>query len=358
MKGKSHKRITELAFSLLSEIEENFSLRDSRIRIQVSRQSVNVDYVKDLEFVDVDAERDNPHKDDGFLVDDDRAHYHAIKVAKVFSTGYFTSFNHFIDIRKGPGIFDDYDGYSYHRGSGSKGEYEKKMFNGVDWWINWWYRDEYVHVPGQKWYQDCSPSVIRYSFPHDKGIYKRSDSEATKRFPLAERVKKMNQGIPYSVFMPVDNLARYWFKHYVANSGKPKDLGYVMHAIQDASIPQHAAGCCGNWHAKYEKSLEKKIISWVADVTFKNNVKTLFNQWNKLDSTPPKSLNVADYNKEPKINWKIEWLVTWVALKAYHAYESVYDYFKDGWSFRETSAKKLAQIATAMSMLTLLKAVQ
>jgi len=351
MKPKSHRKLTKLAFELLSESLDYFPLRGSKN--VVAEQSYDTDYERDLEFVDVDFGRDDPHKDEGWLVDDDEAHYAEGSLYVIFRRNYyFTALNHFIDIRKGAGEFDDFDGYGYHRGSASRGEYEKVLGRRIDHMINWWLRDKYVHVPGSKWYRGCSPSVERYSFPQDKGVYSSRTDEGKKRFPLAESKGKKNKGIPYSVFMPVDNMARYWYGEY-KRGRNPSVLGYVMHAIQDASVPHHAAGCCGNWHARYEEVLVDKINGWANDTSFRNDVKSLFDQWNKVDGSLPRGLNVGDWNKVPHRNWRIEWLVTWLALNAYRAYDAVHQDFSGGWRLDEGSMKDLTKKGAATCMLAL-----
>jgi hypothetical protein len=262
------------------------------------------DQYSDLEFVDVEGTgifsdaRDDPHKDE-WDADDDDPHYE-------FQGRKFTAFNHFIDIKKGHGTFDDYDGYSYKRGSASRNEYQKMselievtdipsgvafMFTEsgdmkVDAAINFWFNDEYAHAPGHKWYRRgrCSPALERYSFPEDKGKYNSVDAECKARFPMAEATGHRNRGIPWSVFMPVDNMARYWYSVFL-ESNNPNHLGQVMHAIQDASVPHHAAGCNGNWHANYELVLEElRIPNWLRDASFTNDVKALFGKWNRVDN--------------------------------------------------------------------------
>jgi hypothetical protein len=148
----------------------------------------------------------------------------------------------------------------------------------VDQGISWWFKNAYVHAPGRDWYKDCSPSVARYSFFGDKGIYSSIEEESKARFPLANSVGTEGMGIPYSVFMPVDNMARFYFNGFI-NELEPKYLGPVMHAIQDASILHHAAGTCGNWHGKYEKELDDKLLVWTNSPQFVNDTKSLFSQW-------------------------------------------------------------------------------
>ena len=91
-----------------------------------------------------------------------------------------------------------------------------------------------------------------------------------------------------------------------------------MHAIQDASVPHHAAGYLGNWHGKYESDL--RVEEWLNDPRFRNEVRDLVNQWNRVDTSPPQILRQDGWDLTPAINWRIDYLVTWVALNAYYAY--------------------------------------
>lgn len=284
----SHRLSTTKAFRIFREIVYNVDdiyLVDPIID-SIAESCVGTDYLCDLELVDVDCGLDNPHEDT-ILEDSDEAHY-----SKGGSN--FTAFNHFIDIKKGHGLFDDYDGYSYKKGSASKGEYQDasdaieiedvETFFGkiltqlmgykVDEGLNYWLNDEYVHACCHKWYRNCSPSTENYSFPKDKGIYSTVKKELAARFPMAACTGQKNKGIPYSVFMPVDNLARFWYSLLLENRNI-YHLGPVLHAIQDASVPHHAAGYNGNWHINYEKDMDSNISNWLEDSSFKEGVKNL-----------------------------------------------------------------------------------
>lgn len=353
MNGKSHELVTKKAFDILQNMYGAVSFIGSKN--VVAAEAVDTDHKNDLEFVDVDKGTDDPHTD-SFWDDDDEAHYKE-------DGRNLTAFNHFIDIKKGIGIFDDYDGYSYKKGSASNGEYQKAtevtsgfayigawiMGKEVDEGINWWFDDEYVHAPCHPWYKNCSPSIVRYSFPKDKGAYNSVVDELKVRFPMGKN------GVPFSVFMPVDNMARFWYYRFKMDR-VPKYLGPVMHAIQDASVPHHASGYMGNWHGKYETVLETKIKNNWLTVSFENGVKTLVKQWDRKDKAPPNHLNVNDWNKIPAKNWRIDHLVTWIALNAHKEYKNTYKNFKNGYLFDNNSAKNLAKIATAMSVLVLIKA--
>ncbi len=313
MKYNDHKQITELAFNLWYEFVKqeiirgymnliiysngiSFKLSEktgpsewnyaqdilkNHIRVLIADSNAETDKMKDLEFINVEYERDSdPHIEGA----NDEPSYN-------YDNMVFTAFNHFIDVGKGNGFFDDYDGYSYNRGSGSKNEYQKAteeeglgflaeiaaFITGklVDEGANWYFNDEYVHAPCHSGYicdPPCSPSVERYSFPKEKGVYKSVLDELESRFPLAESIGGKNKGIPYSVFMPVDNLGRYWYNYFINSYGKKDDafeaLGRVMHAIQDASVPHHAYGCLGNWHTKYENDLQGYNAKLMTDSSF------------------------------------------------------------------------------------------
>jgi len=387
--GEGHRQVTQKAFQILASSEASAydsyltpgaycaEIQDIRTRESAFRQlktpemviaeTPAVDDYRDIEFVNVkggigDGGRDNPHKDELGAIDD------------VPSTGRgsmsFTAFDHFIDIRKGPGVFDDYDGYSYRQGSGSKNQYQKAgevaTFWGeklaadtsgfkVDEAVNWWFNDEYVHVSGQPWYKACSPAMDRYSFFGDSNRYASKQAELAARFPLANATGTEGHGIPYSVFMPVDNMARYWYGRFT-DTKDALALAPVMHAIQDASIPHHAGGCLGNWHSQYEDDLDSKISGWLAETEFTDGVKLLVAEWSRSDPSPPSSLNPGDWTKAPSIDWRIDQLVTWIALNSYEEYRGTYGSFSDGYRLNEASAKRLAKLATAMSVLVLKKA--
>ncbi len=221
MWGNSHRTSTLKAFDILKSLG-NSSWETHKLTI--AEKNVDTDNLLDLEFVDVEGGvgsggRDDPHTSEWLAIDDE-AHY--TEAGKIL-TGY----NHFIDIKKGAGIYDDFDGYSYARGSASRGQYQDATnalstdWGGilgqvvddipspkVDAALMWWFNDEYVHAPGQQWYREgCSPSIRRYSFFRDKGTYTSVETEARSRFPLAQSTGATGMGIPYSVFMPVDNLA-------------------------------------------------------------------------------------------------------------------------------------------------------
>ncbi|MEW6573782.1 MAG: stalk domain-containing protein [Bacillota bacterium] len=365
---------------------DNYSTMMARFGSQpwnwLAVQAVLPDFYRDLEFVDVegtliDGGRDDPHRDEWDAIDDE-AHYSE-------DNSNFAAFNHFIDIKKGPGRFDDFDGYSYHYGSASRDQYQNASDATSDFWaqlladlggykvdgglVGYWYNDEYVHAYGGDvgagghggWYRECSPSVWRYSFPEDKGVYTSKEFELRARFPTADSVGRSGKGIPYSVFMPVDNMARYWYGEFL----RTRDLlalGPVMHAVQDASVPHHAAGYLGNWHDRYEENLGRNIENWLRDPAFLNDVKQLVNQWSRIDPScsasgcPVPALRQSDWNKTPAINWRVDQLVTWMALNAYHAYDATYNHFRGGFRFDAANAKELTKKALAISALVLKKA--
>jgi hypothetical protein len=216
----------------------------------------------------------------------------------------------------------------------------------------WFFNDEYVHAPGHPWYRQgqCSPAIERYCYCSDKGVYSNVEAEAPVRFPLAEWDGGQGKGIPYSVFMPVDNLARFWYNRFLSTpSSNAWSLGPVMHAIQDASIPHHAAGILGNWHSRYEHTLTKSASAWFSSGALDQAVQQLLSQWDHNDPSPPVHLSRDDWKRTPANNWPIEQLVTWVALNAYEAYTRDYSTYVYGFSWNEESALNLFQIATAMS---------
>lgn len=344
--------------------------------VKLVQEVVWVDDYADLEFVRVrgtaagDA-RDDPHRLEGEAAGD-RAHGAERGIN-------LTAFNHFLDIKHGPGLFDDYDGYAYRRGAAATDQFQKaadmspdhlpklavacaRMILGVtrfkvDQGLMWWFDNEYVHAPGQPWYRGCSPALQRYSFVRDLGRYRRVRDELQARFPLADGVGRAGKGVPYSVFMPVDNMARYWYGRFTSTRD-PAALGPVLHAIQDASVPHHAAGYCGNWHVRYERELDAATRAWVGDAAFDDEVLALVAAWERDDPSPPTALRPEDWARTPARNWPVEQLVTWIALNAYREYHETYGDFRAGYRFDMTSARNLTKLATAMSVLMLDRAGQ
>jgi hypothetical protein len=359
----AHIKTTKLAIKIANQIiGPCFTGQKAAL---LAAASADPDHFQDVEFVHVKGGRDNPHQREWLAVDD-KAHFRSGGIN-------LTAFNHYIDIKKGPGLFDDYDGYSYYRGSAHKGQYQKasQLTQGwayisaklmgwkVDEGISYWLNDEYVHTAGRQWYKDCSPALKNYSYPHDQGVYANKQAELAARFPLAGRRGKPGHGFPYSVFMPVDNLARYWFEQFRKSGQKRWEyLGPVMHAIQDAGIPHHAAGYSGNWHVEYEKALDKHIKSVYREPDFHLQVKKLTEKWYREDPRPPSGrLRLRDRGRKPAINWEIRQLITWLALHAYHAYAKDYNHFSKGFKPNNQSLGRLYILAAAMSGLVLLKAV-
>jgi hypothetical protein len=357
MKSTSHRKVTTASFDALWSIDNSYLILKNKEL--VANEASRVDDYRDVEFINVWRGRDDPHKTSIWDLDDEPH--------TSYSGRSFSAFNHCIDIKKGPGQFDDYDGYSYALGSGHKDEFQdssdvadgflmeiisrlsgKKIDEGIAWWFN----DEYVHALGQPWYRGCSPALERYSFPEDQNRYSSTADELKARFPLAENTGTNGKGMPYSVFMPLDNMARYWYTQYL-RSKDPIALGSVMHAFQDASVPHHSAGYQGNWHSNYERDLESKLDIWLTDPGFINQIISLFAQWNREDATPPTHLAVSDWTKTPARNWRIDQLVTWLALNSYREYDQTYHHFRNGYIFNEKSAKNLTALAIAMGTLVL-----
>ena len=80
---------------------------------------------------------------------------------------------------------------------------------------------------------------------------------------------------------------------------------------------------------------------------------SLLYQWNNIDENPPTSLIIADYLKIPHRNWRIDLLVTWMALQAYRAYSVIYKGFKSGWIHDVATMRQLTEKAAAICMLVL-----
>ena len=345
MKGQAHRNVTDKALRLLKMMGD-LVLTEPDISYRLTQESSEADSFDDMEWVDVDYGRDNPHADDGVWVDEDHGRYSDLGKR-------FCGFNHMMDLQKGPGEFDDFDGYSYYRGSAHTGEHQAftefleqeedwawlaNLMDvvgvsddiKVDWAISFYFNDEYVHAPSHPWYDHCSPSVENYSFPHDGGRYGSKVDELAARFPLASNVGEVGKGIPYSVFMPVDNMARYWYGRFLETT-EPAALGAVLHAIEDASIPHHATGYMGNWHAEWEGQQNKYLMFWLWNSPpFEKKVRSLISEYYRHDPSPPDHLEYQHWSVTPAVNWDIEWLVTWMALNAYRVFSVEMENFENG----------------------------
>ncbi len=350
----------------------------------------NYDFSNEVRFIDINGQGDgknnaldDPHHNEFWEVCD--------KCEKEGLGSSFAAYNHFIDIGKGKGTYDDYDGYSYHNGSGHLGEYED-VFDAVpyftnDFWPNagnivaaaitknmktdealaWYFGDSNVEYPGSKWYCNCSPSLWNYSYPSQEMDSKYDELE--KRFPwggYGSNSKNKGKCVPWSVFMPVDNLGRYWYETFLM-SRKVWDLGPVLHAVQDACVPHHAAGHMGNYHAKYEKWLEKRLhdktggnTSWSNLESLRTQAKELYQSFNHI-LDKPKSLTYPQdlMNEKPNLSWSVDQIITWAAFNAYYEYVYTYNGFKSLKNiaeFRTETVKKLFVLSLALSMLILRKA--
>jgi hypothetical protein len=333
---------------------------------RIAWEALAPDCYRDLEFVDVDFSRDDPH-DDTIWKNDDEPTFSTKDdplvgtLIELFGQLHcnYTAFNHFINIGSyGKSLFDDYDGYSYQyiRDYGQQYQSDAKLFGkALDEGIMWYYNDEYVHSPGQRGYDGCSPSVERYSYPT---MYTSIDEDLKDRFPLARNVGSEDCGIPYSVFLPVDNMARFWYGRFL-ETRDPLDLGPVMHAIGDASIPHHAAGYLGNWHQSYEIGLEDIVLGVVSSVSDKAEIKKIVEAWDRIDVDVPEGLAPGDHSKTPAINWSVEDLATWVALNAYQQYMGDYEPYyrsKGRHIILNDKARELIILGTAMNVIVLKKA--
>ncbi|NTV53506.1 MAG: hypothetical protein HGA76_10925 [Candidatus Firestonebacteria bacterium] len=363
MNEKAHRLTTRLALEVVASLQPGSW--SPAAEAAIVEEAAQTDYYQDLEFVNVRAQRDDPHAS-GPRPDQDQAH-------TVTDFKSHTAFNHFLDIRKGPGRFDDYDGYSYRCGSAQQNEVQlaRDVSGGwgrwiaelagfkVDEGIAYWLNDEYVHVPGEKWYRRCSPAAERYSCFRDLHVYDSSRAETLARFPLAQDAGETGTGIPYSVFFPVDNLARYWYAEFLKHPKQVKYLGPVMHALQDASIPHHAAGCMGNWHVEYENALDAFAEKHFPQPEFLEQVRTRVQQWRlRPVGRLPARLTPRDGRRVPSLKWKVQDLVTWLALQAHQAYVHAYGEFKNGFKADVVSQNRLLTLAVAASALVLIKARQ
>jgi len=352
-----------MALELLEEMDEH-SVSFADHKKDIVAQAIAVDTQHDVEMVSVKGlgphGRDDPHEKAWYIPDHyhDRATYTIDKKEK-YPFIFWTTLNHYIDLRKGPGEYDDYDGYSYYHGSGQNDQHQtligKSEALGIDHVTAVYLNNRYIHAPHHPHYQDCSPALERYSFYGDKGRFDSALDEITARFPLARWYPAPECGFPFSVFFPIDNLVRYWYDQYV-QVRDPVMIGWLAHPMQDCTIPHHAVATIGNWHSRYEKDLNVNLDEWVADDTFREKAVSHFKAWSGHDDDPPKSITMRDVDRTPCMNWRIDMLGTWLAFNALREYEDTYDYFREGYELDMDSQRKLTEMAVGMSMLVMVKA--
>ncbi len=346
-----------MVFDLLDKLE-GYDLSFTDDRKAIIKMAINVDIQKDMEMVKVQGmvrfRWDNPKNRRRFMpkMMHDKPSY-SWDVKKDWPFLHWTALNHYIDIGKGPGTYDDYDGYSYYNGSASKISKDKKM--GADGGAAVYLDIRYLHAPGHPFYDNCSPAIERYSrwFENDK--YSSLEEESQARFPLSPGRSAFNAGYPYSVFIPIDNITRYWFEQYV-KTREPECVGWVCHTIQDCSIPMHATAVIGHHHFAYEKRLDQLWDDVLEDPDFEARAIELFHSFEGHDDNPPTSLDKEDHGKTPCINWRIDMLATWMALNSHREFNTHYKDLGKEFVPDEESMKELLAKAVAMSMLVALKA--
>jgi len=354
MNGNSHRMTTTYALGLLEELEGH-DLSFAGDRRAIVKMAINVDQQKDMELVKVTGKIrfrwDDPNNRSRFMpkmMHDTPSYSWDIK--KDWPFLHWTALNHYIDIGKGPGTYDDYDGYSYYHGSASK--MAKGM--GADGAAAVYLETRYLHAPGHPFYENCSPAIERYSRYFDMKRFSSLEEESEARFPLSPGRPSLNAGYPYSVFIPIDNIARYWYEEY----SKTRDtdcVGWVCHTIQDCSIPMHASAVIGTYHYAYEKRLDQMWDEVIEDPVFKDHVIELFHKFGGHDDEPPTSLEREDHVKTPCINWRIDMLATWLALNSHREFNAIYRTMKGDIEPDLESMRELLAKAVAMSMVVMVK---
>jgi hypothetical protein len=357
MNSQSHRMTTTLVFDLFDKLE-GYDLSFADDRKKIIKMAVNVDKQKDMEMVKVQGmvrfRWNDPKNRPKFMpkIMHDTPSY-SWDVKKDWPFLHWTALNHYMDIGKGRGTYDDYDGYSFYNGSASKIGKDKKM--GADGGAAVYLDIRYLHAPGHPFYDNCSPAVERYSrwFENDK--YSNLEEESHDRFPLSPGRPALNAGYPYSVFIPIDNITRYWYEQYV-KTREPECVGWVCHTIQDCSVPQHATAVIGHHHFAYEKRLDQLWEEVQEDQDFLDHVIELFHSFEGHDDDPPTSLDKEDHVKTPCMNWRIDMLATWMALNSHKEFNAHYRDLGKEFEPDLESMRELLSKAVAMSMLVALKA--
>lgn len=332
MMGPTHRTVTKKAFRALEALLPGVELTLGEYDDTAAANS-NTDRLEDLLFMAGNVEIDQFFTGGNVI---------GIEPTYTVFGKNTTAFNHFIDIRKADllgqsrGVVDDFDGYSYRRGSASMNEYEPLSNAAYEFGLgkdaleatNLKTDQAFAKFLGQPGSRVVTPLDGNYSDVLQKYSY---HSENTPQIPFADEMRlRFPETIDHAVFMPLDQFGRYWHERFV-RLGNLEDLGRMMHAVQDASVPHHAAGCMGNYHSDYEMQLAKLAGYWCChDTDFEAAHRRNVLAWCRWDDSPPETLSVGDWGLVPAINWRMDHLITWLALNAYRYYAQVFNHFRDG----------------------------
>ena len=99
--------------------------------------------------------------------------------------------------------------------------------------------------------------------------------------------------------------------------------------------------------------LAYEIISSGVDTVFENEVRDLITQWNVDDVSPPVDLSRDQWSRSVGRNWRIDMLVTWMALNSYRAYDQDFLGSRNDYTFREDVMKDLTKKAMAICAIVL-----
>ncbi len=186
----------------------------------------------------------------------------------------FTSWFHYIDIRKGKGEVDDYDGFSPTSAcwdqweelcgpeeGGSDGYSRFGKYCTFRTGCNWPFIVDPVDVCIDEWYLDEGKIVLNPS--ESPGLYRYCTAclDPTSYTIDEEMSKRRIAGHEFgdSIIPPADNAATYWYKQFMQGNHDPRNMGAVLHFLADVSVPHHADGVSGTWHSGYEDEYEIEI---------------------------------------------------------------------------------------------------
>lgn len=151
---------------------------------------------------------------------------------------YYTAFSHFLNVHAGTDTIWEKRGYYY--GYVHQNKYCESV--GGDRYVNIFIGLQTVTFDRVK-----SDAYLAYRSP--------------RRLDITDDLLKnhFDQEIAHIHFWPITNMAEYWYGKFKSNASLKlalPDLGPVLHAAADTTVPFHAVGLSGCGHVEYEKGVD------------------------------------------------------------------------------------------------------
>lgn len=153
---------------------------------------------------------------------------------------YLTSLQHFLVIPKRPGTIWNTDGYAYRYTDMDKDDNDYLAFSSF-----------FVSASDVKLDTEICVKALPPWF------YRQIRNQANYQSNAGQEIQRL-------IFPPSTNLAEYFYEAFVNSSPINRhpssealtQLGYVLHLLQDVTVPHHVLGVLGGKHQEYETLVE------------------------------------------------------------------------------------------------------